>query len=134
MFEKTGCLISTDESADKKIQFEGLPNYIILPPIALDPDTTMASAPTPTEVPKKRYDMIYDDFEVDEEGRDVKLTIDNEVDEDRWIFDLHCWNMYLGFLTLKKNSIWKFDAWSFLVSFLFFHPILRVNPKKPGFL
>ena len=90
MFEKTGCLISTDESADKKIQLEGLPNYKILPPIALDPDTTMASAPTPTEVPKKRYDMIYDDFEVDEEGRDVKLTIDNEVDEDRWIFDLHC--------------------------------------------
>ena len=25
----------------------------------------------------------------DEEGRDFQLTIDNEVDEDRWIFDLH---------------------------------------------
>ena len=34
--------------------------------------------------------MIYDDFEGGEEGRDVQVTIDNEVDEDRWIFDLHC--------------------------------------------
>ena len=34
--------------------------------------------------------MIHDDFEGNEEGRDVQLTIDNEVDEDKWIFDLHC--------------------------------------------
>ena len=34
--------------------------------------------------------MIYDDFEGNEEGRDVQLTIYNEVDEDKWIFDLHC--------------------------------------------
>ena len=128
MFEKTGCLISTNESADKKIQLEGLPNYIILPPIALDPDTTMASAPTPTEVPKKRYDMIYDDFEVDEEGRDVKLTIDNEVDEDRWIFDLHCWNMYLGFLTLKKKFYLKIWRLEFLSKFLIFSPNFTRQP------
>lgn len=49
-----------------------------------------------------RYDAIYDDFEGDEDGRDVQLTIDTEVDEDWWIFDLHCLYMYLGLLTLKK--------------------------------
>ena len=100
----------------------------------MNPNTSLASAPAPLEALEERDDMIYDDFEGDEEGRDVQLTTDNEVDEDRWIFDLHCWNMYLVFLTLKKNSIWKFDTWSFLVSFLFFRPILHVNPKKPGFL
>ena len=28
--------------------------------------------------------MIFDDFEGNEEGRDVQLTIYNEVDEDKW--------------------------------------------------
>ena len=56
------------------------------------------------------------------------------MDEDRWIFDLHCWNRYSGFLKLKKISIWKFDAWRFLASLLFFRSILCVNSKKPGFL
>ena len=78
------------EVKTKKIQPEGLPNYTVPPPIALDPDTTLASAPTPPEVLEERDDMIYDDFEGDEEGRDVQLTIDNKVDEDRLIFDLHC--------------------------------------------
>ena len=35
---------------------------------------------------------------------------------------------------VEKNYIWKFDTWSFLLSFLFFRPMLRVNLKKPGFL
>ena len=78
-----------------------MPNYTVPPAIALDSDTTLASVPTPPEALKVRY-MIYDDFEGDEDGRDVQLTIDTEVDEDWWIFDLHCWYMYLGLLTLKK--------------------------------
>ena len=90
MFKKTGCLITADGSEDKKIQPEGLPNYTVPPPIALDPGTTLASAPGPPEALEERDDMIYDDFEGDEEGRDVQLTVDNEVDEERWIFDLHC--------------------------------------------
>ena len=105
-----------------------MPNYTVSPPIALDPDTTLASAPALPEPLEERDGLIYDDFEGDEEGRDVQLTIDNEVDEDRWIFDLHCWNMYLGFLTLKKNPIWKFDAWRFLVIFLFFSPNFTSQP------
>lgn len=90
MFEKTGCLITADGNEDKKIQPEGLPNQAVPPPIALDPGTTLPSAPAPPEALKERDDMIYDDFEGNEEGRDVQLTIDNEVDEDKWIFDLHC--------------------------------------------
>ena len=73
-----------------KIQPEELPNYTVPPPILLDPDTTLASAPVPPEALEERDDMIYDDFEGGKEGRDVQVTIDNEVDEDRWIFDLHC--------------------------------------------
>ena len=90
MLEKTGCLVTADGSEDKKIQPEGLSNYTVPPPIALDFETTLASATAPPETLEKRGDMIYDDFEGDEEGRDVQLTIGKEVDEDRWIFDLHC--------------------------------------------
>ena len=78
------------EVKTKKIQPEGLPNNTVPPPIALDPDTTLASAPTPPEALEEREDMIYDDFEGDEAGRDVQLTVGNKVDEDRCIFDLHC--------------------------------------------
>ena len=65
-------------------------NYTVLPPITLDPDTTMASAPAAPEALQERDDMIHDDFKGDEKGREVQLAIDIEVDEDRCIFDLHC--------------------------------------------
>ena len=71
MFEKTNCLITADGSKDKKIHLEGLPNYTVLPLIALDPDTTLASALMPSEALEARGDMIYDDFKGDEEGRDM---------------------------------------------------------------
>ena len=71
MFKKTGCLITADGSEDKKTQPEEFPNYTVLPSIALDPDTTFASAPVPPEALKERDNMIYDDFEGDKEGRDV---------------------------------------------------------------
>ena len=70
------------EVKTKKIQPDGLPSYAVPPPIELDPDTTLASAPAPPEALEERDDMIYDDFEGGQEGRDVQLTIDNEVDED----------------------------------------------------
>ena len=66
MLEETGCLITADGSENKKKQLEGLPNYIIPPPIALDPDTTLASAPASPESPEDRDDKICDDFEGDE--------------------------------------------------------------------
>ena len=56
--------------------------------------STRAPRGTRSKRLEARDDMIYGDFKDDEEGRDVQLKIDNEVDEDRWIFDLHCWNMY----------------------------------------
>ena len=49
MFEKTGCFVTANGSEDKKIQPEGLPNYTVSPPIALDHDTTLASTPAPPE-------------------------------------------------------------------------------------
>ena len=54
------------EVKTKKKQLEGLPNYIIPPPIALDPDTTLPSAPASPESPEDRDDKICDDFEGDE--------------------------------------------------------------------
>ena len=43
-----------------------MPSYIIPPPIALDPDTTLASAPASPESLEDRDDKICDDFEGDE--------------------------------------------------------------------
>ena len=37
-FEKTGCLITADGSEDEKIQTEGMPGYIVLPPVDVSND------------------------------------------------------------------------------------------------
>ena len=46
------------EVKTKKIQPDGLPSYTVPPPIELDPDTTLASAPAPPEALEERDDMI----------------------------------------------------------------------------
>ena len=41
-WEATGALITADGSEDEKIKPEGLPNYVVLPPLILDPTTVRA--------------------------------------------------------------------------------------------
>jgi hypothetical protein len=91
MFEKTGCLITADGSEDEKISPEGLPDYMVPPPIALDPVMTLAAptvAPEGFEEEDDDDDAVYDDFEGDDEGREAEIVVDDGVPEDGWIFDL----------------------------------------------
>ena len=87
LFEKTGCLITTDSSEDNKINPEGLPNYKVQP-ILLDLWLAPAEPSSVPEHDSEVKEYVFDNFESENEMDDTEIVEDDEFSSDGRISDL----------------------------------------------
>ena len=76
-FEKTGCLITADGSEDEKIQPEGMPGYIVHPPVDVSNDNDDIEAQIPEEVREDPNDVL-PESDVKEECEEADENKDNK--------------------------------------------------------
>ena len=88
LFEKTGCLITADRSEDKKILPEGLPNYKMPSPIALEAIKITAVALAAAEEYEQEEEIAFDDFRGENELDDSEIIEDNGQEDDGKILDI----------------------------------------------
>lgn len=86
-FEKTGCLITADGSEDDKINPEGMPGYLVPPPVDIDNQVEVIETPMLEEVRDNPDDILP---ESDDEGEEIEDEdeAENEEDEHRNIFNV----------------------------------------------
>ena len=78
-FEKTGCVITADGSEDEKIQPEGMPGYIVPPPVDVSNDNDDIETQIPEEIREDPSDIFPEsDIEECEEA--------GENEDNRYIF------------------------------------------------
>ena len=75
-FEKTGCLITADGSEDEKIQTEGMPGYIVLPPVDVSNDNDDIETQILKEVREDPNDVL-PESDVEEECEEADENEDN---------------------------------------------------------
>ena len=80
LFQKTGCLLTTDGTDDDLVQPEGLQNYNVPPPTMIDPSDNLALSSQPEQ------SLQDDDIEEDDNSLE-EMEVD-EGDGDRNIFDI----------------------------------------------
>ena len=86
LFEKTGCLLTTDGCDDHLVQPEGLPDYKIPPPTMLEPTPQFAVSSSSEGESKDDDDESLQYVGSDEEENDM-LAEEQSID-DRNIFDI----------------------------------------------
>ncbi|XP_065665464.1 uncharacterized protein LOC136086894 [Hydra vulgaris] len=69
-FAKTGCLITADGSEDDKINPEGMPAYVVPPPVDIDNPVKVTETPIPDEVKDNRIDVLPDESDGEDEELD----------------------------------------------------------------
>ena len=79
LFEKTGCLMTADGTNDHKISPEGLPNYVIPPPLTYVEPTTVG--PVSNTVPETQSEQVDEEMETEEE--ETPEEMDEDLEEDR---------------------------------------------------
>ena len=100
-FAKTGCLITADGSEDDKINPEGMPAYVVPPPVDIDNPVEITETPIPDEVKDNPINVLPDESDGEDEELDGQVEkSDGQEDEesgdeenkdpaeDRNIFDL----------------------------------------------
>ena len=75
-FEKTGCLITADGSKDEKNQPEGMPGYIVPPPVDVSNDNDDIETQLPEEVREDPNDVLAES-DVEEECEEADENEDN---------------------------------------------------------
>ena len=76
-FEKRGCLITADGSEDEKIQPEGMPGYIVHPPVDVSNDNDDIEAQIPEEV-REDPNHFLPESDVKEECEEADENKDNK--------------------------------------------------------
>ena len=82
-FAKTGCLITADGSEDDKIYPEGMPAYVVPPPVDIDNPVEITEAPIPDEVKDNPIDVLPDESGGEDEELDGQVEkSDGKEDEE----------------------------------------------------
>nr|XP_047139036.1 uncharacterized protein LOC124814961 [Hydra vulgaris] len=81
-FAKTGCLITADGSEDDKINPEGMPAYVVPPPVDIDILVEITETPIPDEVKDNHIDVLPDESDGEEELDGQVEKSDGQEDEE----------------------------------------------------
>ena len=72
-FAKTGCLITADGSEDNKINPEGMPAYVVPPPVDIDNPVEITETPIPDEVKDNPIDVLPGESDGEDEELDGQV-------------------------------------------------------------